>query len=90
MPMCLFEEQLKVNLLQLNSLHAVCFLSSTDYFQNKSFHENISHEYYQSAKTVWIQIWDQSVKLSESRLRGYKTFFILNSDEHEIYTAHKY
>ena len=22
--------------------------------------------------------------------RGYKTFFVLNSDEHEILTAHKY
>ena len=25
----------------------------------------------------------------EARLRGYKTFFILNSAEHEIYLAHK-
>ena len=31
-----------------------------------------------------LELW-----VSYSRVRGYKTFFMLNSAEHEIYLAHK-
>ena len=36
--------------------------------------------------------WDPAAKLavlSKTGLRGYKTFFVLNSTEYEISTAHK-
>ena len=51
------------------------FLQS-DIFQKKQQKKKQEYLQYQ---TVWIQI----------RPRGYKTFFILNSAEHEIYPAHK-
>ena len=31
-----------------------------------------------------------TTKAAENRARGYKTFFVLNSVEHEISNAHKY
>ena len=34
-------------------------------------------------------VWKFCVKCSKSRPRGYKTFFMLNSTEHEISTAPK-
>ena len=32
----------------------------------------------------------KGIKCQETRPRGYKTFFMLNSVEHEILNAHKY
>ena len=63
------------------------FLSSSDFCKINFFGKKIFQEYQQCVKqfgcrsgpTFW-RAWP----------RGYKTFSILNSAEHEIYPAHKY
>ena len=46
-----------------------------------------------SILTIHIQLPEQFLKLKQvdftTKLQGYKTFFMLNSTEHEIYPAHK-
>ena len=40
--------------------------------------------------TATSYILDKTYNLKETRPRGYKTFFILNSTEHENFSANKY
>ena len=36
-----------------------------------------------------LLLWFQPYDTQKDQARGYKTFFVLNSAEHEIYSAHK-
>ena len=45
--------------------------------------------FWETNKLNWIEILIKEIITSISQARGYKTFFMLNSAEHEIYPAHK-
>ena len=61
------------------------------------FSEEYKHIFLQTHtinKFFGIKVYTKEMDISDSvslfRFRGYKTFFVLNSVEHEILNAHKY
>ena len=46
-------------------------------------------EYSSRALKLALSLFDSRLRKLKTRLRGYKTFFMLNSIEHEIFPVHK-
>ena len=69
------------------------YIDSTSIVSMASYPVYEYHHYYYMLRqrSVVITIWAvSSEKVPEIWPRGYKTFFMLNSAEHEIFSAYKY
>ena len=72
-----------------NSLHVEKFctiLLCADFFSKSLVFKKFFKEYDQSTNQF---VYRSGLTFCQARPRGYKTFFILNSAEHDIYPAHK-